>query len=177
MLAFYFKPSATGRVVNHQTRLPRATSSLALNASRDGASTTSLGNLFQCNTILRVKNFLLISNLNPPCLSLRPSPLVLSLSTLVNSRSPSCLYSPFKYWKAQWGPAPGSWHDLLLGRDAHPFHRQLPRYSRPAACRERHAPHQAATRGDPAEVHPALQKRTTQDSQGDRGGQDRKSVV
>ena len=36
------------RVTNHQTRLPRATSSLALNASRDGASTNSLGNLFQC---------------------------------------------------------------------------------------------------------------------------------
>jgi len=35
-------------VANHQTRLPRATSSLALNASRDGASTASLGNLFQC---------------------------------------------------------------------------------------------------------------------------------
>ena len=31
------------RVANHQTRLPRATSSLALNASRDGASTASLG--------------------------------------------------------------------------------------------------------------------------------------
>jgi len=30
------------RVANQQTRLPRATSSLALNASRDGASTTSL---------------------------------------------------------------------------------------------------------------------------------------
>ena len=41
-----------------QTRLPRATSSLALNASRDGASTTSLGNLFQCLTTLWVKNFL-----------------------------------------------------------------------------------------------------------------------
>ena len=36
------------RVANYQTRLPRATSSLALNASRDGASTASLGNLFQC---------------------------------------------------------------------------------------------------------------------------------
>jgi len=34
------------RVANQQTRLPRATSSLALNASRDGASTASLGNLF-----------------------------------------------------------------------------------------------------------------------------------
>ena len=44
----------------------RATSSLALNVSRDGASTTSLGNLFQCVTTLCVKNFLLISNLNLP---------------------------------------------------------------------------------------------------------------
>ena len=89
-----------GRVANHQTRLPRATSSLALNASRDQASTTSLGNLFHCVTTLCVKNFLLISNLNLPCLSLKPFPLVLSLSTLVNSCSPSCLYAPFKYWKA-----------------------------------------------------------------------------
>jgi len=39
-----FQPTAMCRVTNHQTRLPRATSSLALNASRDGASTTSLGN-------------------------------------------------------------------------------------------------------------------------------------
>ena len=59
------------RVTNHQTRLPRATSSLTLNASRDGASTTSLGNLFRCDTTLCVKNFLLISNLNLPCLSLK----------------------------------------------------------------------------------------------------------
>ena len=32
-----FQPPAMCRVTNHQTRLPRATSSLALNASRDGA--------------------------------------------------------------------------------------------------------------------------------------------
>ena len=37
----------------------------------DGASTASLGNLFQCVTTLCVKNFLLISNLNLPCLSLK----------------------------------------------------------------------------------------------------------
>ena len=43
---------ATGRVSNHQARLPRDTSSLALNASRDGASTTSPGILFQCFTNL-----------------------------------------------------------------------------------------------------------------------------
>ena len=47
------------RIANHQSRLPRATSSLALNASSDGTSTTSLGNLFQCVTTLWVKNFLL----------------------------------------------------------------------------------------------------------------------
>ena len=88
------------RVANQQPRLPRATSSLALNASRDGASTASLGNLFQSITTLWVTDFLLISNLNLPHLSLKPFPLVLSLSTLVNSRSPSCLYPPFKYWKA-----------------------------------------------------------------------------
>ena len=77
------------RVANHQTRLPRATSSLALNACRDGASTASLGNLFQCITSW-VKKFLPISDLNLPCLSLKPFPLVLSLSTLVNSRCLSC---------------------------------------------------------------------------------------
>ena len=62
------------RVTNHQTRLPRATSRLAMNASRDGASTVSLGNLFQCVTTLSERNLLLISNLNLPCLSLRSFP-------------------------------------------------------------------------------------------------------
>jgi len=46
-----------------------------------------LGQPVQCITNLWVKNFLLISNLNLPCLSLKPFPLVLSLSTLVNSHS------------------------------------------------------------------------------------------
>jgi len=67
----WFQSPAMCRVTNHQPRLPRATSSLALNASRSGASTTSLGNLFQCVTTLCVKNFFLISNLNLPCLSLK----------------------------------------------------------------------------------------------------------
>jgi len=43
----HFNLPAMCRAANHQTRLPRATSSLDLNASRDGASATSLGNLFQ----------------------------------------------------------------------------------------------------------------------------------
>ena len=68
-----FQPPAMCRVANLQTRLPRATSSVALNASRDGASTTSSGNLFQGVTTLCVKNFLLISILNHPCLSLKPT--------------------------------------------------------------------------------------------------------
>ena len=79
-----FQPPSVGKVTNHQTRLPRATSSLALNASRDGASTTPLGNLFHCVTTLCVKNFLLISNLKLSCHSLKLFPLVLSLSTRVN---------------------------------------------------------------------------------------------
>ena len=53
-----------------------------------------------CHHCPVLKNFLPLSNLNLACLSLRPFPLVLSLSTLVNSCSPSCLYAPFKYWKA-----------------------------------------------------------------------------
>ena len=57
-----------------------------------------------------VKNFLLISNFSLSCLSLKPFPLVLSLSTLINRCSPSCLYAPFKYWKAT-GRSPPS---LLL---------------------------------------------------------------
>lgn len=59
-------PPAMCRVTNHLTRLPRATSSLTLNASRNEASTISLGNLLQCVTILWVKNILLMLNLNLP---------------------------------------------------------------------------------------------------------------
>jgi len=44
-----FQPPAMCRVANQQPRLPRATSSLALNASRDGASTASLGILFSAS--------------------------------------------------------------------------------------------------------------------------------
>ena len=44
-----FQPPAVCRVSNQQPRLPRATSSLALNGSRDGASTASLGNLFSAS--------------------------------------------------------------------------------------------------------------------------------
>jgi len=59
--------------------LLRAPSKLDLNVSRDGASTTSLGNLSQCFTTLIVKNnFFLISRLNLLSFSLKPLLLVLS---------------------------------------------------------------------------------------------------
>ena len=69
-----FQPPAMCRVANLQTRLPRATSSVALNASRDGASTTSSGKLFPGVTTLCVKNFFLISNLKPRTASAWPPP-------------------------------------------------------------------------------------------------------
>ncbi|XP_051625283.1 uncharacterized protein LOC127461479 [Manacus candei] len=54
-----------------------ATSSLSLNTSRDGESTPSLGSPFQWLSTLSAKKFFLISNLNLPWHSCRPSPLVL----------------------------------------------------------------------------------------------------
>jgi len=53
-----------------------------LNASREGAFTTALGNLFQYLTTLPEKNFFLISSLNLPSCSLKPFPLVLSCRPL-----------------------------------------------------------------------------------------------
>ena len=45
----------------HYMRLLKAPSSLAFNISRNGASTSSLRNLFWCLTTLIVQNFFLIS--------------------------------------------------------------------------------------------------------------------
>ena len=76
--------------------------------SRDGASTTTLGNLFQWAT-LWVIYFLLIFNLNLPCLSLKPFPLVLSLSTHVSSHSPPAYMLPSstgRTWKDAYGAQP-----------------------------------------------------------------------
>ncbi|KAK4827794.1 hypothetical protein QYF61_021747 [Mycteria americana] len=72
--------------------LLKTPSNLALNNSRDGASTTSLGNLFQCLTTLIVKNFFPISNLNLPSFSLKPLPLVLSLRALERYSSPLIIF-------------------------------------------------------------------------------------
>jgi len=81
----------------NQTRLLRAPSNLVLNVSRDGASTTSLGNPFQSFTTPTVKNFFLITSLNLPSLSLKPSPLVLSQQALLKRLSSSFLQAPFRY--------------------------------------------------------------------------------
>jgi len=54
-------------------------SNLALYTARERTATASLGNLAQGLTILRVKNFFLISDLNLPSFSLKPLPLVLLL--------------------------------------------------------------------------------------------------
>ena len=62
-----FQPPATCRVANQQTWLPRATSSLALNASRDGASTASLGNLFSASPPSGWKPFIQYLYCNSGC--------------------------------------------------------------------------------------------------------------
>jgi len=63
----------------------RAPSSLILSVSRDGASTTNLGNLCQCLTTCIIKNYFLISSLNLPSFSLKPSPPVLGQQILIKS--------------------------------------------------------------------------------------------
>jgi len=82
-------PLAMGRDPTHQPRVLQAPSSLGLSAAREGEATAFLGNLGQGLTILRAKNFFLVSDLNLPAFSLKPSPLVLSLRALVTSPSPA----------------------------------------------------------------------------------------
>ncbi|KAK4826701.1 hypothetical protein QYF61_010916 [Mycteria americana] len=53
-------------------RLLKAPSNLALNISRDGASTTSLGNLVQCLSTLIVKNFFLFKATTPCPITIGP---------------------------------------------------------------------------------------------------------
>lgn len=80
-----FNPHGVDRDNFHYIRELKAASSLALNTSRDGPSTTSQGNLFQCLTNLIVKDLFLLSNLNFPPFSLKALPLVLSLQALAKS--------------------------------------------------------------------------------------------
>ena len=65
-----------------------------LNASREGAFTVSLGNLFQCLITFAGKNFYLIPSSNLLSSSLKPLPLILSLPVLIKSPSPGfCMLS------------------------------------------------------------------------------------
>jgi len=92
-----------GRDSFNQIRVLRAPSSLAWNVPRDGAATTSLGNLCQGFNTLMAKNFFLISSLNLPSFSLKPLPLVLLLQDLLKSLSPSFLISPLSVLKCDLG--------------------------------------------------------------------------
>jgi len=81
-----FQPPTICRGTNQQPRLPRATSSLALNACRDGASTPPWAT---CSVRHHPLGEKLPPHIQPkpPLSHLKPFPLVLSLSTLVNSHS------------------------------------------------------------------------------------------
>jgi len=59
-------PPAMSRDIFNSLGVLRAPANLAWNVSRDGASTTSLGNLGQGFTTLTAKNVFLVSSLNLP---------------------------------------------------------------------------------------------------------------
>lgn len=65
------------------------TSTGVLNSSRD--STTSLATLFQCSISILMKNFLIISNLNPPGWNLKSFPLVLAIVIWEKNTNLNCL--------------------------------------------------------------------------------------
>lgn len=72
---------ATKLQIWYQTRLPRAPSNLVLNTFRVEHPQPLQAGLVQHLTTLSVKKFPLTSNRNRPFWSLKPFPLVLSLST------------------------------------------------------------------------------------------------
>jgi len=85
-----FQPPAMCRVANHQPRLPRATSSLALNASRDGASTASLGNRFSAHHPLGEKL--------PP--NIQPKPPLSQFKTIPPCPITVCVLSNKAFWSS-----------------------------------------------------------------------------
>lgn len=103
-----FQALPMARDTFHYTRLLKASPSLALNASRHGASKVSQSNLFQCLTTPTVKNFFLTSNLNLSSFNFNPYPLVVlmylhapcklqclqALYPWDESRNGRCLFSP-----------------------------------------------------------------------------------
>ena len=71
-----FQPLCHGQGHFPLHQILKVPSNLALNTSREGTSTMSLGNLCQCLTTLTGKNFFLRSNLNLPSFSLKLLPLI-----------------------------------------------------------------------------------------------------
>ena len=71
--------------------------SLTLKVFRDGASTISLGNMFQCLTTIILKHFFLISNLDPFSFSLKAFPLALSQQALLKIYGKECSLGLFFY--------------------------------------------------------------------------------
>ena len=124
------------------------------------------------------ENFLLISNLNLPCLSVKPFPLVLSPPTLTNIHSQSRLYTPFKYWKA----TVRSPRRLLFSRRNHPNSLHPPQTATPGGLRAVGSPQQLQEaeqnpppRSDPpppggAEPPMALPRSTSRTSRTARAG-------
>ena len=95
----------------HQIRMPRTTSDLALGISRAGASTNSLGSLYQGLTTLWVKNFILASNLTFLTtlsfilffFNLKPFPLVLSIDEpddFLRSLPTQTILWSYHYWSS-----------------------------------------------------------------------------
>jgi len=84
----------------HQTRLLKATSNLALNSAREGAATTSLGNMCQCLTTLTVKNFFLSISSKATLFQFKAiTPCPVPTGPCKKSLS-SFLAGPIRYWKA-----------------------------------------------------------------------------
>jgi len=79
-------------------------------------TTAWLGTLCHGLATHSVNYFPLIADLNFPSFSLKPSPLIVSLSACVKSWSPSCLQVPCKYWKA----TKGSPQSLLQTKSSSP---------------------------------------------------------
>ena len=89
----HFDLTAMGRDTFHCPRLSQALPSLALNASRDGAAKTALGNFCPIyHSLLPAIYSFRISHLSLPSISVKPFPLVLSLHPLVQRASPALLH-------------------------------------------------------------------------------------
>jgi len=78
-------------------QLSMTMSRLFLNISKEGDSTTSLGNLCQCSITLTVKKVFPDVQREPPLLQFLPIAHVFLLGTTEKSLTPFSLHPPFKY--------------------------------------------------------------------------------